>query len=89
MRRLLPAILLCVGAVLGLPAKGAMTRSMVPGADGVRIHLLEEGPAGAAHTLLLIPGWLTSAGIWGAQIRYFAGRGDRAVAIDPRSQRQP
>lgn len=86
MRKLLSAILLCVAAVPGLPAKGAMTQPMVPGADGVRIHLLEEGPAGAPRTLLLIPGWLTSAGIWHAQIRYFAARRDRVVAIDSRSQ---
>jgi len=86
MRKLLPAILLCVGSVLGLPVQAAMTESAVPGADGVRIHLLEDGPGDATRTLLLIPGWLTSAGIWRAQIRYFAGRGDRVIAIDPRSQ---
>lgn len=85
MRKLLPAILLCAGSVLGLPVQAAMTAA-VSGADGVRLHLLEDGPADATRTLLLIPGWLTSSAIWDAQIRYFAGRGDRVIAIDSRSQ---
>jgi microsomal epoxide hydrolase len=63
-----------------------MTQSVVPGADGARIHVLEDGPGDATRTLLLIPGWLTSATIWRNQIRYFAGRGDRVIAIDSRSQ---
>ena len=86
MRQLLPAILLCLGPVLGLPVEAAMTQSVVPGADGVRIHLLADGPRDAPRTLLLVPGWLTSATIWRAQIRYFAARGDRVIAIDSRSQ---
>lgn len=85
MKKLLPAMLLCL-ALVGLPAQAAMTESAVPGADGVRIHLLEAGPGDAPRTLLLIPGWLTSATIWRAQIRYFAARGDRVIAIDSRSQ---
>ena len=85
MRKLSPAILLCAGVVLGLPARAAVTEA-VPGADGVRIQLLEDGRADATRTLLLIPGWLTRSAIWDAQIRYFAGRGDRVIAIDSRSQ---
>jgi pimeloyl-ACP methyl ester carboxylesterase len=85
MRKLLPAILLCVGSLLSLPAGAAVTR-VVPGADGVRIQLLAAGPGDATRTLLLIPGWLTSARIWRTQIRYFAGRGDRVIAMDSRSQ---
>lgn len=86
MRKLLPAMLFCLGTLAGLPAQAAMTDTVVPGADGVRIHLLEDGPGGATRALLLIPGWLTSATIWRAQIRYFAARGDRVIAIDSRSQ---
>lgn len=85
MRKLLPAMLLCAGSVLGLPVQAAMTEA-VSGADGVRIHLLEDGPGDATRTLLLIPGWLTSSAIWDAQIRYFTGRGYRVIAIDSRSQ---
>jgi non-heme chloroperoxidase len=86
MRKVLLAILWCVGPVLGWPVEAAMTQSLVPGADGVRIHLLADGPENATRTLLLIPGWLTSARIWRAQIRFFAARGDRVIAMDPRSQ---
>ncbi|HEV2267823.1 MAG TPA: alpha/beta hydrolase [Steroidobacteraceae bacterium] len=86
MKKLLPAILLCLGPVLGSPVNAAITQSVVPGADGVRIQLFEDGPGDATRTLLLIPGWLTGAGIWRAQIRYFAARGDRVIALDSRSQ---
>lgn len=86
MRKLFAAILLCVAAIPGSPVRAAMTQSIAPGADGTRIHLLQDGPADASRTLLLIPGWLTSATIWRAQIRYFAGRGDRVIALDSRSQ---
>lgn len=86
MGKLFAAILLCAAAIAGLPVQAAMTQSVVSGTDGVRIHVLQDGPADAARTLLLIPGWLTSARIWRAQIRYFAGRGDRVIAIDSRSQ---
>lgn len=51
MRKLLPAMLLCLGSVAGLPARAAMTESAMPGADGVRIHLLEAGPGDAAHAM--------------------------------------
>jgi microsomal epoxide hydrolase len=86
MRQLFAALMLCAAAIAGLPAQAAMTQSVVPGTDGACIHVLQDGPADAARTLLLIPGWLTSATIWRAQIRYFAGRGDRVIAVDSRSQ---
>jgi microsomal epoxide hydrolase len=86
MRKLFCAILLCAAAIAQLPVQAAMTQSVVSGADGARIHVLQDGPGEATRTLLLIPGWLTSATIWRAQIRYFAGRGDRVIAIDSRSQ---
>lgn len=56
------------------------------GANGVRIHYLASGAEGAAHTLLLIPGWRISASIWSQQLSYFAPRGFRVIAIDSRSQ---
>ena len=86
MRKLFPVIVLCAAAMAGVPVRAAMTESVVPGTDGVRIHLLEDGPRDATRTLLLIPGWLTSATIWREQIRHFAAHGDRVVAIDSRSQ---
>lgn len=86
MRKVLLAILLFVGPVLEAPAEATMTQRLVAGADGVRIHLLADGPRDARQTLLLIPGWLTSASIWRAQVRYFAARGDQVIAVDSRSQ---
>src|SRR6185437_5814803 len=86
MRKLLFAVLLCSGCAAALPARAAMAERFVPGADGVRIHLLEDGPVDAARTLLLVPGWRVSSMIWRAQIEYFSGRGDRVVAMDSRSQ---
>jgi microsomal epoxide hydrolase len=56
------------------------------GADHLRIHYLKSGPSRAPYTLLLIPGWRISASIWSEQLRHFAARGDRVVAIDSRSQ---
>ena len=69
-----------------IAAAADTAQGFTPGADGVRIHLLQAGPADAAHTLLLVPGWQTSASIWSAQLDYFSSRGYRVIAMDPRSQ---
>jgi len=80
-------LFLSLACVLGAPPASAdITASYVPGADGVRIQVLQSGPADAARTLLLIPGWQTSAYIWSAQLDDFSARGYRVVAMDPRSQ---
>lgn len=86
MRKLFFAVLLCSGCALALSARAAIAERFISGADGVRIHVLEEGPADAARTLLLVPGWRVSAMIWRAQLEYFSGRGYRVVAMDSRSQ---
>jgi microsomal epoxide hydrolase len=86
MRKLFFAILLCSGCAAALPAHALMAERFVSGADGVRIHLIEEGPADAARTLLLVPGWRVTAMIWRPQIEYFSGRGYRVAAMDSRSQ---
>lgn len=83
----IPALVLCIlccGAAL--PAQADIGQAYVPGADQVRIHYLAAGPADAERSLLLIPGWQTSAWIWSAQLEYFSARGYRVVAMDPRSQ---
>lgn len=86
MRKRLFAILLCSAWAAALPARAAIDGRLVAGADGVQIHLLEAGPAEAARTLLLVPGWRITAMIWRAQLEYFSARGDRVVAMDSRSQ---
>jgi non-heme chloroperoxidase len=52
--------------------------------DGVRLHYLEAGPAGA-HTLVFVPGWTMPAWIWMPQIQAFS-RKFHVVAFDPRGQ---
>lgn len=84
--RSLCAVILCCAAGLLSVASAAITQGFTPGADGIEIHYLEDGPQQAAHTILLIPGWRVSSLIFGAQLKYFAGRGDRVIAIDSRSQ---
>lgn len=86
MRKLLLAIVSCSVCAAAFPAHAVMAERFVSGADGVRIHLLEAGPADAARTLLLVPGWRVTAMIWRAQLEYFSARGDRVVAMDSRSQ---
>lgn len=58
----------------------------IPGADHVRIHYVQAGPADAKQSLLLITGWQTSYSIWSKQLDYFSMRGYRVIAIDSRSQ---
>ena len=50
----------------------------------IKIHYLEAGAGD--RTLVFVPGWMTSAEVWKEQISYFASRGFRVIALDPRSQ---
>lgn len=79
-------VILCCGAGFACTASARITQGFVAGADHVKIHYREDGPQNAPRSLLLIPGWRVSSLIWAAQLRYFAARGDRVVAIDSRSQ---
>lgn len=85
-RVLLLSLLLPPLAAAGATAPTRVTQGFTPGADGVRIHFLQAGPADAARSLLLVPGWQTSASIWSAQLDYFSAQGYRVIAMDPRSQ---
>ena len=84
--RTLTLVLSLVCCFTVLPVGAETTEASVAGADGVRIHILEAGPADAPRSLLLIPGWQTSAHIWSAQLDYFSAHGYRVIAMDPRSQ---
>ncbi len=83
-------IYLALSAILFLaaarPAAAQIVQGYTRGAGPVRIHYLEAGPADAARSILFIPGWLTSAYIWSAQLAYFSAHGFRVVAMDSRSQ---
>lgn len=52
---------------------------------GANIHYIDTGNSSSARSLVLIPGWSTSATIWSEQIAHFSPA-LRVVAIDPRSQ---
>ena len=83
----IPALVLSLAcSLITLPARAGITEGYAPGADQVRIHILQAGPADAARSILFIPGWQTSASIWSAQLDYFSQRGYRVIAMDPRSQ---
>jgi len=83
----IPALVLCILCCCdALPAQAGVSQAYISGADQVRIHYLEAGPADAGRSVLFIPGWQTSAWIWSAQLAYFSARGYRVVAMDPRSQ---
>jgi pimeloyl-ACP methyl ester carboxylesterase len=50
----------------------------------IKMHYLDTGTGD--RVLVFIPGWTMTAEIWKEQIPYFASRGFRVIAIDPRSQ---
>jgi non-heme chloroperoxidase len=50
----------------------------------IRTSYLEAGSGN--RVLIFVPGWTMPAEIWREQLPYFAARGFRALAIDPRSQ---
>jgi non-heme chloroperoxidase len=50
----------------------------------IKVRYLEAGSGD--RVLVFIPGWILPAEIWQEQIPYFAARGFRVIALDPRSQ---
>jgi non-heme chloroperoxidase len=50
----------------------------------IKIHYLEAGAGDRA--LIFVTGWTMPAEVWKEQIPYFAARGFRVLAIDPRGQ---
>jgi microsomal epoxide hydrolase len=52
----------------------------------IKIHYIEAGTGD--KTLVFLPGWLMPAEVWREQLPYFASRGFRVIALDPRSQGQ-
>lgn len=52
----------------------------------IKVHYVEAG--GGDRTVVFVPGWMMTAEVWREQIPYFASRGFRVLAIDPRSHGQ-
>lgn len=82
------SVVSCVMAVvLGVYSFGA-ARNPWKDADirigDIKMHYIEAGTGD--RTIVFIPGLTMTAEVWREQIPYFAGRGFRAIALDPRSQ---
>lgn len=72
-------------AALALAAPAAASSRMVTTEPGVEIRVVESGPDNTLATLVLVPGWSTSAEVWREQIDHFS-RSRRVISFDPRSQ---
>jgi microsomal epoxide hydrolase len=90
-KRLLIAVFLSVLVAMILTtsakekAKGPWKDASVQVGD-IKIHYIEAGAGD--RNLVFIPGWTMTAEVWKEQIPYFASRGFRVIAFDPRSQGQ-
>jgi non-heme chloroperoxidase len=74
----------CLAALwCAAPARAVEDRFFTT-SDGVRLHYLDAGIAGA-DTLVFVPGWTMPAWIWQRQIDAFSAR-YHVVALDPRGQ---
>ncbi|NWG12307.1 MAG: alpha/beta hydrolase [Acidobacteria bacterium] len=79
------ATALVVAAIPSMAQKGPWKDQRLKVGD-LRVHYIEAGAGD--RTLVFIPGWTMIAEVWREQIPYFAARGFRVIAIDPRSHGQ-
>ncbi len=79
--RTLFLVFLCAA---GAPVQGAPRSAFFTTSDGVQLHYTYS-VAGAAPTLLFVPGWTMPGNIWTPQTQYFSGK-FKTVVLDPRSQ---
>lgn len=56
-------------------------------APGVRLHVIDSGPATGRPPIVFIPGWSTAGEIWRGQMKRFDDK-TRVISFDPRSQGQ-
>ncbi|AHJ64920.1 Epoxide hydrolase [Granulibacter bethesdensis CGDNIH4] len=56
----------------------------ISASDGIRLHMIEAGPA-SAPSILFVPGWCMPAWIWDRQLTFFSRR-FHVAALDPRGQ---
>ncbi|HEV2212659.1 MAG TPA: alpha/beta hydrolase, partial [Gammaproteobacteria bacterium] len=83
----IPVILLSLACCCSAAsARADISSGYVSGADAVRIHVLQAGPADSPHSILFLPGHMIGASIWTQQLNDFAAQGYRVVALDARSQ---
>ncbi len=78
----LVTVLVAAGAISSKAQRNQWKDEKVKVGD-IRIHYIEAGTGD--RTIVFIPGWTMIAEVWREQIPYFAARGFRVIAIDPRS----
>lgn len=71
-------------AFLLAPTPGRAIDRQVTTSDGVKLHVIDAGPA-SAKTILFVPGWTMPAWIFQEQIRTFSQK-YHVIAMDPRGQ---
>lgn len=77
-------LLAVLAMLLGMAASARAGDMQFFTSDGVRLHVIDAGPANA-QTIVLVPGWTMPAWIFGPQIEAFSRR-YHVVALDPRGQ---
>lgn len=83
---LIAAVLLWGGLASGQAiASEGYVEASVQATDGIRLHYVDNGRAGAGPALVFVPGWGMDHSIWDAQLAAF-DEGHRVLAMDPRSQ---
>jgi non-heme chloroperoxidase len=84
-RAALAACMLCGVCIAAASDIRVESRSFLT-SDGVRLHVLEGGAAGARGPVIaFVPGWSMPATIWSAQLAALGER-HRVAALDPRGQ---
>jgi pimeloyl-ACP methyl ester carboxylesterase len=79
-----------ISALIGLLVLGAAGaaekkpwKDLYASVGDIKVHYIEAGAG--TRAMVLVPGWTMIAEVWREQIPYFAARGFRVVAFDPRS----
>ena len=78
------AFALLLLAMLLAPLSGHATDRQVTTSDGVKLHVIDVGPA-SGKIILFVPGWTMPAWIFQEQIRSFSQK-YHVIAMDPRGQ---
>lgn len=73
-------------AILSFGAEKRPWKDATVEVGDIKIRYIEMGSGD--RTITFIPGWTMPAEVWQEQLPYFAARGFRAVAFDPRSHGQ-
>jgi non-heme chloroperoxidase len=77
-------LILLISALFAAGKEKDLWKDLFLKTGDIKIHYIEAGSGD--RTLVFITGWTMPAEIWREQIPYFASRGFRVIAFDPRSQ---